>query len=227
MKTSRAFTLLEILVVIALMASLMALLFPVFSQAREKARQSVCTANLRQIGQAMAMYAQDYDGLYPFGADPLDKKTFHYTGVDPDKNATLLAMPYLHDLLFTYTKSHEIWRCPSDTGFHSLPDWPDHATGEPITLEAQPSAFDAFGTSYTYNSELAFRHKLFATDGWTSGHSVGPEKIMVLSDLTGPWHATGSGFNEFVYITLLGDGHASRLTSTQYIDAIAVQLDKP
>jgi prepilin-type N-terminal cleavage/methylation domain-containing protein/prepilin-type processing-associated H-X9-DG protein len=61
------FTLIELLVVIAIIAILAAILFPVFAQARAKARQAACLSNLKQLGTAIQMYAQDYDEILPLG----------------------------------------------------------------------------------------------------------------------------------------------------------------
>src|SRR5262249_57575742 len=61
----RGFTLIELLVVIAIIAILAAILFPVFAQAREKARQSGCISNLKQIGVGIMQYVQDCDEAYP------------------------------------------------------------------------------------------------------------------------------------------------------------------
>lgn len=61
----KGFTLIELLVVIAIIAILAAMLFPVFSKVREKARQTMCLSNQKQIALAAAQYAQDYDGAYP------------------------------------------------------------------------------------------------------------------------------------------------------------------
>jgi prepilin-type N-terminal cleavage/methylation domain-containing protein/prepilin-type processing-associated H-X9-DG protein len=67
MKKIKAFTLIELLVVIAIIAILAAILFPVFAQARERARAITCTSNLKQIDLAMNMYVQDYDETFPCG----------------------------------------------------------------------------------------------------------------------------------------------------------------
>ena len=61
----RGFTLIELLVVIAIIAILAAILFPVFAQARNKARQTACLSNLKQLGTGFAMYTQDYDETMP------------------------------------------------------------------------------------------------------------------------------------------------------------------
>lgn len=65
MNKRRGFTLIELLVVIAIIAVLAAILFPVFANARAKARQSACTSNLNQISKAFLMYANDYSQMMP------------------------------------------------------------------------------------------------------------------------------------------------------------------
>lgn len=65
MKSKHGFTLIELLVVIAIIAILAAILFPVFASAREKARQTSCASNLKQLGLAFVQYNQDYDEFYP------------------------------------------------------------------------------------------------------------------------------------------------------------------
>ncbi|MBQ0104694.1 MAG: prepilin-type N-terminal cleavage/methylation domain-containing protein, partial [Armatimonadetes bacterium] len=63
--TKHGFTLIELLVVIAIIAILAAILFPVFAQAREKARQTSCLSNCKQLGTAITLYCDDYDETLP------------------------------------------------------------------------------------------------------------------------------------------------------------------
>jgi prepilin-type N-terminal cleavage/methylation domain-containing protein/prepilin-type processing-associated H-X9-DG protein len=98
-RSARGFTLIELLVVLAIVAILAALLFPVFAKARGRARQATCTGNLRQIGLAAAQYQQDWDeSVVPLG---VTDSRFHSH-----------AFP---DLLDTYLKTAEVWRCPVTT----------------------------------------------------------------------------------------------------------------
>ena len=95
----RGFTLIELLVVIAIIAILAAILFPVFAKAREKARQASCQSNLKQIGLALQMYAQDYDGRNV----PCCTGGSNYAA----------GGRWATDMLEPYVKNDQIFCCPS------------------------------------------------------------------------------------------------------------------
>jgi len=98
------FTLIELLVVIAIIAILAAILFPVFAQAREKARQASCMSNIKQVGIAILAYNQDFDEMYPMA---------YYLSPTGGSvpNQTQLSWA---GLVYPYAKTADIFRCPSE-----------------------------------------------------------------------------------------------------------------
>lgn len=210
------FTLVELLVVIAIISLLAALLLPVFASARGKARETVCLSNMRQAGMAFAMYAQDYDGLYPYAIDPADHDTPQIWNAFPAFQAQIPVLPWLHVVLQPYVKSPEIFHCPSDRGI-VIEDF----TG--LELDCLPTCYGKHGTSYLYRTEIAVRHM-----GDTSFQT--PAQVNVYADGSGIWH--GSGPSDLAigvanwyktnpdlqmrrFNTLHGDGHVKSLTFAQ------------
>ncbi|MBC8104499.1 MAG: DUF1559 domain-containing protein [Cytophagales bacterium] len=128
--TTSGFTLIELLVVIAIIAILAAILFPVFAKAREKARQSVCSSNQRQIGTAMLGYIQDYDETYPVNGADID-----FGG----SNAYGRQVNSWRTLLYPYIKSEPVFLCPSN---------PENAND---TLDGSYPRNPAFKASYNCN----------------------------------------------------------------------------
>src|SRR5947209_973259 len=90
-KRASGFTLIELLVVIAVIAILAGILFPVFAQAREKARQAACASNMKQIGMAFRMYVQDYDQYFP--SSTIEPRPYGYSLPPSVCNALNVAYP--------------------------------------------------------------------------------------------------------------------------------------
>jgi prepilin-type N-terminal cleavage/methylation domain-containing protein/prepilin-type processing-associated H-X9-DG protein len=138
MGRKRGFTLIELLVVIAIIAIIAAILFPVFSQAREKARQTQCLSNLRQIGTALGMYLQDNDETFPMGGYP----------------ATENGSPCFYSFVYAlmpYQKNNDIWHCLT------TPNAWDVYKGFVDGLGLPPCTVDGFqlhGFSYVVNTSL-------------------------------------------------------------------------
>lgn len=107
------FTLIELLVVIAIIAILAAILFPVFAQAREKARQATCASNLNQIGLSWMMYLQDYDETIQCNNDDPIRG-----GID---GTTFTVSPMY--VTTPYTKSQQVWLCPDRNEHFTATSW--------------------------------------------------------------------------------------------------------
>ena len=112
MKRTNGFTLIELLVVIAIIAILAAILFPVFAKVREKARQTTCVSNEKQMGLAMLQYVQDYDETYPMmqyydaNNQPISWTSAVYPYVKNGTGNTVNGTQY-------YYGTGGVWSCPS------------------------------------------------------------------------------------------------------------------
>ena len=154
-RMKRGFTLIELLVVIAIIAILAAILFPVFAQAREKARQSACISNNKQLAGAIIMYTQDYDQTYPLSRAltnvPGVGLTWQYQ-IDVPANARTNNPTYVEQIssgwansIQPYAKNYNILICPSAT--KEVP-FANTAPGGGLSIHP------FINVSYTYNGEL-------------------------------------------------------------------------
>ncbi len=160
------FTLIELLVVIAIIAILAAILFPVFAQAREKARQTSCLSNMKQLGLATIMYSEDYDERLPNSG--LERAC---GGIDYGSDAASLTpdqvqLGILSDwvpsggwsqhpgwdvangAIYPYVKNRDVYHCPSDSG------WQRHRGSE----------VNVGGLSYSMNGYLSPFYAIAAID---------------------------------------------------------------
>ena len=130
------FTLIEMIVVIAIIALLAGLIFSVMARAKEKALQTACASNLRQLGMATLMYAQDYNDVLPPYQNaypgilcsidlPMSGKDPYNTMVSSD---TVCSPANLHYALTPYVKNSQVWFCPNDpfAGHHTTQWLIDH-----------------------------------------------------------------------------------------------------
>jgi len=133
----RAFTLIELLVVIAIIAILAAILFPVFAKAREKARTSSCSSNMKQMGLGIMQYTQDYDEF------PVP----HINGFGAVASWRSIMQPYI--------KSRDIFKCPSNTGNINLSADTVYPTAAPMTTATRSAAMPRATVSARWRAAAA------------------------------------------------------------------------
>lgn len=170
----KAFTLIKLLVVIAIIAILAAILFPVFARARENARRSSCQSNLKQLALGMTQYTQDYDEKYPaLGWHNCCGSGWYYR--------------YWGSAIQPYIKSTQIFACPSspfNNGSGSL-----FSGKDAIQLDADPAnAGYIYGYRYGMNSYLTLARynpdgSVDNADGRLHQSLIGnPSQLMMLGD---------------------------------------------
>ncbi len=213
MLRKRGFTLIELLVVIAIIAILAAILFPVFAKAREKARQTSCLSNVKQIMTGELMYAADYDDMWPNNVNPAGYAPVMTVGgvvcenVDPWWEWQAFPDPYV--------KNIEIFNCPTSpdagcwfdpynpSGYSDLDSDGDYT----LNWEGYANRGDASGglNLTEYPSEV-----LFLCDGGDVYVDEGGNTWPPLEDLDLDWDARAEGAMRHNGMSNVGfwDGHA-------------------
>lgn len=172
-QSKKGFTLIELLVVIAIIAILAAILFPVFAQAREKARQTSCLSNTKQLSLGLLMYVQDYDETWPRNDDCVNNGTVAVAGA-PATAIGCSSSPFYGDRVnhykwwywtYPYTKNVQIMFCPSRIGYLDQTNWVDSA--------------EIFGAGYGLNLALTGALNTYQNtppkfrNSWTGGTLAG------------------------------------------------------
>lgn len=171
----RGFTLIELLVVIAIIAILAAILFPVFARAREKARQSTCLSNVKQLGLGCHMYMQDYD------------ERFMQHRCQSPTHQTLWHLDCYFEAIYPYTKNYQVYDCPTTnyaiygTGCNIATaggalDYGCniHFAGDPMSISKYPAQQYMVGESrYGYNGHDSYYFHSDEVPGHNEGVNVG------------------------------------------------------
>ena len=194
------FSLVELMVVVAILSLLTALLLPAIATAQGKAREVTCNSNLRQVGMAVSLYLQDNDGAYPYAVDAVDAQSPSYWSSYPAFQADIPKLPQVHDVLLPYAKSRLVYRCAGDTGFL-------YADFHTVMLNAFPISFEKYGSSYGYRTEIAARQI-------TESQINKPAEINLFLDWVGQWHGTLFPLAQR-YNVLFADGHVKNVNRAE------------
>jgi prepilin-type N-terminal cleavage/methylation domain-containing protein/prepilin-type processing-associated H-X9-DG protein len=235
-----AFTLIELLVVIAIIAILAAILFPVFAQAREKARQTTCLSNMKQWSIGTKMYLSDYDETVV----PCYLYTVH--GSDGTLKTGAPVLQWWPDLLDPYVKNDKVWHCPNwsdkydygrtafaagegpnkkilrwSCGCNNWHYWPKGMKTEPILLGAmgvnRPGlAINSSEAEIQNPSDLIMALDAISPEIWTPTAHDYRNKETMTKNVPGPVRGVvnlrhSGGFNAF-----FADGHARFMKETKH-----------
>ena len=208
--SKRGFTLIELLVVIAIIAILAAILFPVFAQAREKARQASCLSNLKQIGIATQMYAQDYDetmAAWTFANYP--------NGLWGSPEWNFYGWDYAFYFWQPYLKNIQVYQCPSAK---------DNFSPNPTN-----ATYQRYNMSYGYSEYIMNPGNGFSKLSTLANNQYGVANIVIIAEsrfggIFNDWDAGSTGGanqipTNYLARVALADGSTARHSGSQVIFA--------
>jgi prepilin-type N-terminal cleavage/methylation domain-containing protein/prepilin-type processing-associated H-X9-DG protein len=180
----KGFTLIELLVVIAIIAILASILFPVFARAREKARQTNCLSNAKQLVLGATMYAQDYDEQLPY-----EDFDINGSGAEDDGDMTWRSM------ILPYVKNRQIFICPSDKN-------PDGSVGiyDGRTGDYNMGSGYAIVTAHWQNAAVGGSPDATPAFGQSLGTPEDASAVILLYESTGAHEITGEPSNAHGYV---------------------------
>jgi prepilin-type N-terminal cleavage/methylation domain-containing protein/prepilin-type processing-associated H-X9-DG protein len=193
----KGFTLIELLVVIAIIAILAAILFPVFARAREKARQTSCLSNVKQLILAVAMYTQDYDDTLPFGS---------IRGGDG-------VTRYWYTILQPYVNNTTLQICPSRQTINPGYGWNWYCSYAPGTQYSPPRTGPRYeGVNLSVLKSPGPAGTILIADNWTGGTTSQRIWLYMPVNQRDARHNGGDNYG-------FADGHAKWLQPTAVQDA--------
>lgn len=208
-RARKGFTLIELLVVIAIIAILAAILFPVFARAREAARKTSCASNLRQLGTAVQMYVQDYDGQY-FSHWYLSP-VFWFGRVDSSVTPNRVIRE--DGMLYPYIRNLDIQKCAS---FSGLPAYGNATAGYGYNVNYLTTSFGLAGIAESAIEKQA-SCALFADSGQYDAASGGVRETLSIwppsSTITYSWPVVQFRHNETANV-VYADGHVKSARPT-------------